>query len=94
MTVADDSMYYIFFWPIMALNVGYLVVRLMFMDDITREFYDGEYLGLLKSAGCKDENGNPVKCTTAELQERWGTICIDGYTYDAMPCTDGELSLL
>ena len=60
-------MFYVFYWPIVLLNIGYFVLRIRFMEDINREFYDGEYLGLLESAGCTDENGNPVKCTTAEL---------------------------
>ena len=60
-------MFYIFYWPIVLLNIGYFVLRIRFMEDINREFYDSEYLGLLESAGCTDENGVPVKCTTAEL---------------------------
>jgi len=88
MTTAGDSSFSNYFWSIFFINFGQFFIGIRLRDDIRKELQDGEHLSKIATAGCLDEAGLPVQCTVEQDQATWGTICIDGYTYDAMPCSD------
>ena len=92
MTRDEDANFTKYYWPIFFMNIGWLLIRIRKSSALTEEFLDGEYLDKISRAGCTDEYGNPKQCTVEDDQATWGTICIDGYTLDAMPCgTSSEL---
>lgn len=94
LSFSSDTNFGSYFWRLFFLNIGQFYVGFKLRDNISSEFDDGKYQAKIANAGCVDKFGNPKQCSVADDQAKWGTICIDGYTYDAMPCSEDGTELL
>ena len=76
-----------YFWGMMAAQVGQIVIGLKLRKGIRKDFDNAIYEETLVKGGCVDESGTPVLCTAAAKQAIWGGICQDGYTLDGEVCS-------